>query len=420
MLPQIAVAALVGLTAAAPTENLVERDGSYASYGSYSGAGTGQSSYGKYASYGSYNGAGASSSGSSQLPIGIGAPAYSAGSFSGPASGSKAQPFKFPLTNGFPNVAMGSQQLTDIEKQAKGTLPNGPLPSKMSDATAANFQVIAFNELWETAFFTSLLQNITDGTYDVGSGAGKQIIVNAITAIQAQEQLHALGANAILQAAGRTTVQPCQYKFPTTDFDSAIALAKTFTDVVVGTLGGAQGVFASAGDDAYIPLIGSVIGQESEQIGYFRVVGGLNPSALPFLTGSSGVFAFSYLNQNIIVPGSCGNLNAIPVPILPALTVETAMIKPADQAITFSYTGSAPTSDMRLVYINQQNTPIVVPISNAQTSGGKTTFQANFPYSANLLNSLTIAAVTKSAGPFSSISAVADAAMYGPGLIEVM
>lgn len=167
-------------------------------------------------------------------------------------------------------------------------------------------------------------------------------------------------------------------------------------------------------------MIGSVIGQESEQIGYFRIVGGMNPSALPFLTGGAGAFAYSYLQQNVIVPGSCPNAKDINVPILDPLMVETSMIKPADQMITFSYMGAAPTADMRLTYVNQQNKPIVTEIMNAKTANGKTTFQANFPYTENLLNSLTIAAVTKSAGPFSSVADVANAAMYGPGLIEVM
>lgn len=185
MLAPLALSALAGLAIAAPA---VEERANYASYGAYNPPAGG---YGKYASYGSYgapsggSGSGGSSSGSgSQLPVGIGAPTYTAGGFSGRADGSKSQPFKFPLTNGFPNVAMGSSQLMDIQKQAHGTLPNTPLPSSMSDDSAATWQVIAFNEIWETAFFTSLLTNITDGTYDVGSGAAKQIIVNAITAIQ--------------------------------------------------------------------------------------------------------------------------------------------------------------------------------------------------------------------------------------------
>src|SRR5436305_13312214 len=45
-----------------------------------------------------------------------------------------AAPFAFPLSNGFPKVANPSSQLTAIEQQAHGTLPNGsPPPSITAD-----------------------------------------------------------------------------------------------------------------------------------------------------------------------------------------------------------------------------------------------------------------------------------------------
>jgi hypothetical protein len=89
-----------------------------------------------------------------------------------------------------------------------------------------------------------------------------------------QEQLHALSANGALANAGNETIQPCQYNFPVTDFPSAILLAQTFTDVVLGTLPGAQAVFASDGGEeaGLVPLIGAIIGQEGEQVGYYRAL----------------------------------------------------------------------------------------------------------------------------------------------------
>lgn len=270
------------------------------------------------------------------------------------------------------------------------------------------------------AYFTSLINNITDGTYDVGSGAVKNIVLDALTAVQAQEQLHAIGANAILASAGRTTIQPCQYVFPVADFDSAIALAGVFTDVVLGTLQGTQAIFSQTGDGALIPLVGSIIGQEAQQVGYYRSLGRKIPSELPFLTRSSGIFAASVLAQTFIVPGSCGNIDVITskVPILMPLTLATPVTEAKDQTVTFSIP-AASAEGLSLVYVSQQNMPIVEPISNVQTSGNTTTFTANFPYSANLLNGLTIAAVTKSAGPFADADAVAAASVYGPGLIDL-
>ena len=44
------------------------------------------------------------------------------------------------------------------------------------------------------------------------------------------------------------------------NLDDAINLARTFTDVVLGTLQDAQSAFATDGDAELVPLIGSVIG----------------------------------------------------------------------------------------------------------------------------------------------------------------
>lgn len=199
-------------------------------------------------------------------------------------------PFKFPLDTGFPNITAPSPELTLIEKQAHGTLPNGALPKSISDATATNFQLIAFNEIFEVAYFTSLLKNITSGEYNAGTFADQDYAIKALTAIQAQEQLHYLAANAVLTTAGRTPIQACEYVFPASDFETGVSTASLFTDVVLGTLSGAQDVFAQTGDDALVGIIGSVIGQEGEQDGYYRSVGKKVPSALPFLTGGAGKF----------------------------------------------------------------------------------------------------------------------------------
>jgi hypothetical protein len=336
---------------------------------------------------------------------------------SGAASGGQV-PFKFPLSNGFPNIKAPSAELTAIEKQAHGTLPNGALPTKLSDASATTFQVIAFNEIFEVAYFTSLLNNITSGAYNPDN---KDYVIEAITAVQAQEQLHAIGANAILASAGRTPVQPCQYKFPVSDYASAIATASLFTDVVLGTLQEAQSTFCSTGDGEVVGLVGSIIGQEGEQDGWYRSVGKKIPSALPFLSASSGVFAFSALNQLFVVPGTCGNLDAIKVPILQPLTVVTPP-SAADSEVTYSYPvdpSITSPDNLRLVLINQQNAPIVQELSNINLSGNTVTFSAPFPYTENLLNGLTIATVTNGPTSFANISEVASAAVWGPGLIEV-
>ncbi len=66
---------------------------------------------------------------------------------------------------GFP--APNAQQLQAINRQADGTLAvGGPTPPPLNKSSIATFQLIAFNELFEVAFFTSLIQNITTGNFD--------------------------------------------------------------------------------------------------------------------------------------------------------------------------------------------------------------------------------------------------------------
>lgn len=68
--------------------------------------------------------------------------------------------FMDPTTNGFPDP--DAQQLAIINKEADGQISNAPPPSKIANSSATAFQLIAFNELFEVAFFSSLVQNITN------------------------------------------------------------------------------------------------------------------------------------------------------------------------------------------------------------------------------------------------------------------
>jgi hypothetical protein len=204
-------------------------------------------------------------------------------------------------------------------------------------------------------------------------------------------------------------------------FDEAIALAATFTDVVLGTLQAASLAFATNGDAGLVPLIGSVIGQEGEQEGWYRIVQGKRPSSSPFLTASAGPFAFTAL-QSFIVPGSCPNANTIDIPILKPMSITTMNLQPVNQTLQFEVAGSANLKGMYVAYISGQNVAVVEPIMDVKSAGGMTTFSAYFPFqdgASMFSNGLTIAAVTMGSGPFVDASAVAGAAVYGPGLIEI-
>lgn len=75
--------------------------------------------------------------------------------------------------DGFPTPS--AQQLRSIEEHADGTLSNAPPPATLADSTLQSLQVIAVNEEFEVAYFTSLLQNVTAGVpgFESWKGYGK-------------------------------------------------------------------------------------------------------------------------------------------------------------------------------------------------------------------------------------------------------
>lgn len=161
------------------------------------------------------------------------------------AGSAAAAPFSFPLPNGFPSP--NTAALSMIEELAGGPLPNTALPTSVSPQVVTALQLIAANEIFEVAYFTELHNNITSvcalqkkfdcldsqtncekgvAGYEL-AGMNKTYVSGVINAIANQEQLHALGANAILKNVGAPTVSPCQYAFPVSDFMSAVVLANT-------------------------------------------------------------------------------------------------------------------------------------------------------------------------------------------------
>lgn len=345
---------------------------------------------------------------------------------SGPAGATSV--FSFPLSNGFPNIPNPSTQLTQIEDQGHGTVPNEPPPASVKSDTITSLQLLAFNEISEVAFFTELIENVTNNVpgYTFPDSGVRQFILDALIAIQAQEELHAIDVNGALAFYNVAPIQPCKYNFQVSSFQSAITLATTFTDVVLGTIPDVQNRLGIDGDSGLIAQLGSVIGNEAEQNGFFRLLLDKIPSALPFLTASTRELAYSILNQAFAIPGTCPNSNTINLPIFNPLTVTTSPIQAQTQTLNFMVTAPSQAQanigtfgGYSLVYINQQNIPIVEPLTNIAVSGATVTFSAQFPYDEFLMNGLTIAAVTNSTGPFANADAVAFATLFGPGLIEI-
>ena len=326
------------------------------------------------------------------------------------------------LSNGFPNLSASA--LTDVNNAAHGTLSNATGKPTFSANDLTNFQLVAFNEFFEVAFFTSLLTNITTNVpgFEIPAHLNATYILDTLIAVQAQEELHAINANTKLPVPLKT----CEYKFPTKDFNGAIALAATFTDVVLGTLQDIATIFA--GDNAGVVRgVAATIGQEGEQNGFYRSLLGKIPSAQPFLTASARDFAFSALNQNFVVPGSC-DISGIPLKVFGVLNLETPNVGLGDQTISLSFdasdykgdNSSSNYEDLAFVLISGQNVPIVQELKNVRKQGDKVVFDAEFLQQTDLLFGLTLGAVVEKKGAvLASVDDVAGVALFGPALIEV-
>lgn len=196
-------------------------------------------------------------------------------------------------------------------------------------------------------------------------------------------------------------------------------LASTFTDVVLGTLQDVVERFAIGGDFALTREVSSIIGQEGEQQGWFRIMQGKVPSELPFLTTSDLNFAFTAI-QSFTVPGTCPNINSIPLETFEPLNIITAPTAKTDHIkVSFYDRKDVEESTLWIVYINQQNLPIVEPLTVLSNEEHEIVAEALFPYEAHEMNGLTIAAVTTTEGPFPDASSVAKATVAGPGLIII-
>jgi hypothetical protein len=167
-----------------------------------------------------------------------------------------------------------------------------------------------------------------------------------------------------------------------------------------------------------VPILGSIIGQEGEQVGYYRSLQKKVASSAPLLTGGAPQFAYTAISQ-FIVPGSCPNIEAIGLTAFSALTVET-IPGAVNSTQLFSVEGTVSAGNASIAYISGQNVPVTVPISGVNTQGGKTYFFAPFPYEQGFARGLTLGAlVSGTSNVFANASQVATKTLFGPALIEI-
>ena len=96
-----------------------------------------------------------------------------------------AKPFKFPLPDGFPNPRPPQQAI--LEKETRGSPTNGPLPTALKSAGITTLQLLATNELFEVAYFSELLANVSNNvpgyTRECIAPLHKKYVVDALTAV---------------------------------------------------------------------------------------------------------------------------------------------------------------------------------------------------------------------------------------------
>ena len=94
--------------------------------------------------------------------------------------------------------------------------------------------------------------------------------------------------------------------------------------------------------------------------------------------------------------------------------------------LAFEVKGKLDCKGNSVVYLSGQNLPVTASISEPKyDKKGNAVFEAEFPFEGatpddRFSNGLTIAAVVKGTGKFSTYADVVAATLFGPGLIEVM
>ncbi|KAK4213773.1 hypothetical protein QBC37DRAFT_315755 [Rhypophila decipiens] len=332
----------------------------------------------------------------------------------------------------FPNPS--ADQLQTIFKVADGKLGNAPPPPKLDKGTLTALQFVAFNEQFEVAFFSSLVNNITHEVagFEFENAKKKEELLDILETVLAQEKLHAINAANSLKKFETFVPQPCEYRFPSTTTKQAIQLAELFTALVLGTLQDVAFLAAKNGDAGTVRGVTSSLGQEGEQEGFYRILLSKKPSEKPFLTTNVLPFAFSALQQ-FVVPGSCPfPLKDIPLPIFPILNVLTgsgeSAIESRDQYLTFKtdlsgveaakkyYNGNG--EGLYITYFSGQLVPFSVPIQNVKWSGETVTFDALLPYAENQMDGLSVASLTTN-NTFAAPGDVPNFTLAAPGLIQV-
>lgn len=101
------------------------------------------------------------------------------------AAPAASRPYRTPTGDAIPDPS--ATQLATIEQKADGQLSNAPPPPKLTDSSLTAFQLIAFNENFEVAFFSSLIDNVTNNVpgYQIGTPEQGHELIAVLETIKA-------------------------------------------------------------------------------------------------------------------------------------------------------------------------------------------------------------------------------------------
>ena len=123
------------------------------------------------------------------------------------------------------------QDPLSFSKLAGGGPPNAALPANISDTAVTIFTVVNFLENFESGFFGQAIEWIK-GWNEKGE---LDALLDIVTTIQAQEEVHVATAEAVLKNYNKPIVQPCKYSFPgVKNVHDFIDLANTITVTGIG------------------------------------------------------------------------------------------------------------------------------------------------------------------------------------------
>ena len=272
----------------------------------------------------------------------------------------------FSMPTGPSNPPPNDQNPLDFATLAGGGPPNGKLPPNISNSAIADFQAVNFLENFESGFFEQAIEWL-HGWNDKHQ---YNKLIDVVTKIHAQEQVHVATAEGILNNFHRQTFKPCTYKFPDVhNIEDFVNLANIIT---VTGIGGVINLVAGLAvtDPELVTGPASILGNEARQDAFFRTAGlGLEfPEPAAFDTRISAGYALNLASA--FVSDCQGNMPSFKT--IPPLKADVhKKVTGSSGPITFSFDSKQVKNTTNPVFVGWVNQANVVQYTDAKVYGGK-------------------------------------------------